>query len=110
MYSFIHFSLLPNVKRIFLAASWISVVFQFTKKNTFFQKHICICWQNIHVANYDWLEYNHILNVPEFCQRPQSDVGQVDQVQVGDDQARGRREVQLHIGAILNYHQGPVVT
>ena len=102
--------MLPNIKRIFLAASWISVVFQFTQKNSIFQKHICVCWQNIHVPNDDRFENSHILNVLEVSERTQPDIGQVDQVEVDDDEVGRSQQVQLNIRAVLNCHEGRVAT
>ena len=56
------------------------------------------------------MENNHIFNVAEVCECTQPDVGQVDQMQVADDQAGPGHQVQRDSGAVLNCHQGLIVT
>lgn len=56
------------------------------------------------------MENNHILNGAEVCECTQPDVGQVDQMQVADDQARAGHQVQRQTRAVLNCHQGLIVT
>ena len=56
------------------------------------------------------MENNHILNGAEVCECTKPDVGQVDQMQVADDQARAGHQVQRQAGAVLNCHQGLIVS
>ena len=56
------------------------------------------------------MENNHIFNVLDVCEGPQPGVGHVDDVEVVDEEAWGRNQVQDEVGAVLNGYQGLIVT
>ena len=56
------------------------------------------------------MENNHIFNVLDVCEGPQPGVGHVYDVEVVDEEAWGRNQVQDEVGAVLNGYQGLIVT